>query len=113
SGTLLVGLLPPADGPRPGASVDEMRALVAGGVVFRIAVATPLGRWQPIGELTLDEVLPADAGDVDFDPLQYTGGGLTPAPAWLQTVRSEAYRLSRRGRHAPQEPRLEPEPDRA
>lgn len=105
--TLLVGLLPP-DEAGPGPSVDAMRRAVAEGTTFRIALATPLRRFAPIGELRLDEVVGPDAGDVDFEPLVNCGGGLHPAPAWLQRIRSEAYLRSRRGRHGPVTPRTRP-----
>lgn len=109
AGTLLVGLLPPDErGPGPG--LDDMQAAVDAGVRFGIAVAAPLGRWERIGELHLQGLVDPAQGDVDFEPILNCGGGLTPAPAWLQTVRSEAYRWSRRGRHAPSAPRREVEP---
>ena len=94
-GLFLIGLLPPPErGPDP--SLDAMRATVAGGVTFRIAVAAPLGRWQAIGTLQLRE---PTSGDVDFDPWN-TGGGLVPA-GWLNRLRREAYRQSRIARGRP------------
>jgi hypothetical protein len=94
-GPFLIGLLPPPErGPDP--SRAAMRAAVAAGVTFRIAVAHPLGRWQPIGTLALREPIP---GDEDFDPW-HTGGGLVPA-GWLNRLRREAYRQSRIARGRP------------
>ena len=76
-----------------------MRAAIGAGVAFAIAVAAPLGRWQPIGVLQLRDPLPPDAPDVDFDPWN-TGGGLVPA-TWLNRIRREAYRQSRLARGRP------------
>jgi hypothetical protein len=78
-----------------------MRAAVDGGVAFGIAVAGPFGRWSRVGTLRLHDPIPSSAGDVDFDPWN-TGGGLTPA-TWLNRIRREAYRQSRRGRGRPAE----------
>lgn len=108
-GVVLIGLLPP-DARGPGPSLQEMRDAVTAGVRFGIAVAVPLGRWQRIGELELRGLVDPRRGDVDFEPFVNCGGGLEPAPSWLQSVRSEAYRWSRRGRGAPTSPRLEPGP---
>jgi hypothetical protein len=109
AGTLLLGLRPP-DEDGPGPSVDAMRDRVAAGVDYALTVAGPLGHFEPVGTLHLEGLLDPAEGDVDFDPF-ITGGGLEPAPAWLQTVRSEAYRWSRRGRRAPETPRMRPAPD--
>jgi hypothetical protein len=107
NGSLLIGLLPPQD-PPPSPSLHDLRDRISRGVVFGIAVAEPFGRWQRIGELRLDHVLDDADGDVDFEPVQNTGGNLAPAPAWLQRLRSDAYGWSRRGRHAPRDPRKQP-----
>jgi hypothetical protein len=94
----LIGLLPPPDrGPAP--PLIAMRAAVQTGVAFGIAVAGPLGRWKPVGTLELHSPISPDAGDVDFDPWN-TGGGLVPA-TWLNRIRREAYRQSRRARGRP------------
>jgi hypothetical protein len=96
----LVGLLPPAQrGPAP--PLAAMRAAVDDGVAFGIALAGPLGRWKRVGTLRLHDPIPAEAGDVDIDPWN-TGGGLVPA-TWLNRIRREAYRQSRRGRGRPAE----------
>lgn len=106
-GALLIGLLPPAErGPDP--SLDGLRERVSRGVTFGVAIAEPLGRWQRIGELRLDELTDAAAGDIDFEPVVNTGPSLSPAPAWLQRMRSAAYASSRRGRAAPRRPRVTP-----
>lgn len=106
-GTVLIGLLPPA-GRGPGPSLDELRAAIMHGLDLGIAVAGPLRRWERVGTLRLHGLVDPSAGDVDFDPLTHCGGGLEPAPQWLQAVRSEAYRVSRRGRRAPDTPRVRP-----
>jgi len=100
----LVGLLPPA-ARGPGPSLAAMRAAVTDGVTFGIAVAGPLERWSRVGTLRLRGPIPATAGDVDFDPWN-TGGGLTPV-TWLNRIRREAYRQSRRARGRPAEGALD------
>lgn len=110
AGTLLLGLRPPAvEGPGP--SLDELRDVVRDGVEYALTICGPLGHFEPIGTLRLHGLVDPAEGDIDFDPF-LTGGGLEPALAWLQTVRGEAYRWSRRGRRAPREPRIDPGPDR-
>ena len=107
AGHIVVGLEPPAGTVGPGPSLDAMRrAVAAGEVTFGVGVAGPLERWETIGSLRLHDPLTPQRGDVDFDPT-ICGGGLEPA-TWLNTLRREAYRQSRRGRGAPDEPRLEP-----
>lgn len=97
-GPFLVGLLPPSErGPAP--PLAAMRAAVRRGVDLGIALSTPLGRWSRIGTLRLHEPMPAQIGDVDFDPWN-TGGGLRPA-TWLNRIRREAYRQSRIARGRP------------
>jgi hypothetical protein len=104
AGLFVIGLLPP---PRrgPGPALAAMREAVDHGVSFAIALSSTLGRWERVGMLRLHEPLGPDAGDVDFDPWN-TGGGLTPA-TWLNRLRREAYRQSRRGRGRPAQPSLE------
>ncbi len=99
-GLVVLGLQPPRR-PGPGPSLDAMRAEVARGTSYAIAVAAPLGRWEPVGTLELFSPLGPQAGDVDFDPWN-TGGGLVPA-TWLNRWRRDAYRQSRLGRGAPPE----------
>ena len=98
----LIGLLPPPD-RGPGPPLRAMRATVAAGVAFGVAVCAPLGRWARVGTLSLREPLLATAGDVDFDPWN-SGGGLVPA-TWLNRLRREAYRQSRVARGRPASPR--------
>jgi hypothetical protein len=90
----VIGLLPPRE-RGPGPALGAMRAAVAAGVTFAIALAAPLGRFESVGTLRLDT--PRD-GDTPYDPW-HTGGGLEPA-TWLNRLRREAYAQSRRGRRA-------------
>jgi hypothetical protein len=99
--SFVIGLLPPSR-RGPGPSLGAMRAAIDDGVTFGIAVTGSLGRWTRLGALRLFEPLPPEAGDVDFDPWN-TGGGLVPA-TWLNRLRREAYRQSRRARGRPAEP---------
>jgi hypothetical protein len=94
----LIGLLPPAR-RGPGPPLAAMRATVAAGVAFGIGVSPPLRRWSRVGTLTLSDPIAPAAGDVDFDPWN-TGGGLRPV-TWLNRIRREAYRQSRRARGRP------------
>jgi len=100
AGLVVLGLQPPRRAG-PGPDLDAMRAEVARGTEYGIAVAAPLGRWEHIGTLALFAPLGPEAGDVSFDPWN-TGGGLVPA-TWLNRLRREAYRQSRLGRGAPRE----------
>jgi hypothetical protein len=97
----VIGLLPPSR-RGPGPPLAAMREAIDEGVSFGIALSSSLGRWTRLGTLRLSQALPPDAGDVDFDPWN-TGGGLVPA-TWLNRIRREAYRQSRRGRGRPADP---------
>jgi hypothetical protein len=92
AGAFLLGLLPPRE-HGPGPPLAAMRAAVAAGVEFGIALAPPFGRFARVGALRLGA--PRD-GDAPYDPWR-TGGGLEPA-TWLNRLRREAYAQSRRGR---------------
>lgn len=106
AGLVVVGLQPPRR-RGPGPSLDAMRRSIrSGDVCFEVGVAGPLERWEPVGTLRLHDPLSAARGDADFDPT-ICGGGLEPA-TWLNALRREAYRQSRKGRGAPEQPRLSP-----
>lgn len=106
AGLVVIGLVPPKR-TGPGPSLEAMRrSIAAGDVTFEVAVAGPLERWEPIGTLRLHDPYSPTRGDVDFDPT-ISGGGLEPA-TWLNRLRSEAYRQSRKGRGAPDQPRMLP-----
>jgi hypothetical protein len=92
----VIGLQPPPE-PGPGPPLGAMRAAVAAGTRFSIAVAPSLGRFEAVGTLALHT--PRASGDVPYDPWN-TGGGLEPA-TWLNRLRREAYAQSRRGRGLP------------
>lgn len=104
AGPVVLGWLPPDGGPGP--SVRELRERLsqAGGVTFGVGVAGPLQRFHRIGELRLDRPVDPAQGDLDFDPVRFTGGGLRPVGA-LNRARSSVYRRSRAGRGAPATPR--------
>lgn len=99
AGAFVLGWLPPEDGDTPGPSLDAMRDEVrAGRATFGIGIAgAPLGRFERIGTLTLDALVPGR--DVSFDPITHVGGGLLPVGV-LNALRKPAYRASRIGRGA-------------
>jgi len=88
-----------------GLSLDGVReAISATGVVFDIQQAHGTGPFEPLAELTLTTVIPADQNhDVSFDPTRNTPDGVGLGPVWLTNLRERAYLRSRRGRHAPDE----------
>ncbi len=61
------------------------------------AVATPLGDWTIIGEITLQTILPDNANKtLSFNPWN-TGSDLQPA-GFLNLLRRDTYKASQRGR---------------
>lgn len=63
----------------------------------RVAVAPPLGAWQPVATLLLGDELPDDVQhELRFDPW-HDGGGLRPV-GLLNRVRARAYPASQQGR---------------
>ncbi len=77
------------------------RAAESGLLRFRIVVARPLGAWQHVATLRLDERLPdAEAESLAYDVFANTGGGIAPA-GLLQTLRRSSYRLSQQVRPRP------------
>lgn len=95
----------PVDG---GLTLDALRAAIgAGGVSFDVAQAHGTEPFEPLARLTLDTAIPTDEHhDVSFDPTRNTAPGLALGPEWLTALRERAYRLSRHGRHAPDESAL-------
>ncbi|WP_208113056.1 phosphodiesterase [Actinorugispora endophytica] len=71
---------------------------------FTLLAGAARGGWRPVARLTLDTVLP-EAGRLSFDPVLNRPPGLEMAPRWLAEAREAAYRGSRSGRRAPEEPR--------
>jgi hypothetical protein len=95
--SLIVGALPRPDSPRPGKGHELERltaAAATGTLVFDLAVAEPLGRFQPVAELHIGDPLPPEADALRFNPWN-TGGGLEPAGV-LNRLRDYAYPLSQR-----------------
>ena len=73
-----------------------LRTTASREVRFALAVAEPLGRWQPIAELRLGgRVHGPDAERLRFNPWN-TGGGIRPVGP-LMGLREAAYRESQRG----------------
>ncbi|HTF55183.1 MAG TPA: hypothetical protein VK735_47720 [Pseudonocardia sp.] len=77
---------------RPGRATDRpaRAAAIVGGstVAGQLLLRTP--RW--------------DTGHFSFDPMKHRPPGLRLYPEWLTELRELAYRGSRRGRGAPEEP---------
>jgi hypothetical protein len=59
---------------------------------FRLAVAGPMGRFQPVAELHVGERLPQELDSMHFNPWN-TGGGMEPV-GWLNGARDLAYKMS-------------------
>lgn len=71
-----------------------------GGIVFDIEQASGTGAFEPLAQLTLDGLVPADAAhDVVFDPTIHAPQQVRLAPGWLTDLRRGAYERSREGRH--------------
>ena len=99
----LVGALPDPHGPRPDGK-DELdrlaKAAATGELRFRLAVATPMGRFRPVGEIRIGARLPHELDAIQMNPFN-TGGGLAPA-GFLNRLRDYAYPLSQAGWRARQ-----------
>jgi hypothetical protein len=94
----LVGALPDEDGPRPDGEheLDRLaKAAATGELRFALAVASPMGRFRPVGEIHVGERLPAELDAIQMNPFN-TGGGLEPA-GFLNRLRDYAYPLSQAG----------------
>ena len=96
--SFLIGALPDPDGPRPDGD-DELdrlaKAAATGELRFRLAVASPMGRFRPVGEIRVAERLPHELDAIQMNPFN-TGGGLAPA-GFLNRLRDYAYPLSQAG----------------
>jgi hypothetical protein len=91
----IVGALPQAPLHRPSGETELDRlgaAAASGGVRFRLAVAGPLGHFEPVAELHVRERLDPALDAMRFDPWN-CGGGLEPA-GFLNRLRDYAYPLS-------------------
>ena len=80
-----------------GTDFDRLLAAIADGdASFELAMASPLGRWQPVGGLSLGERVPTfEAERIRFNPWN-TGGGIRPVGP-LMGLRAGAYRGSQAG----------------
>ena len=86
-----------------GLGLDTVAARIGrGGLCIDIEQANGTDDFQPLGRLTLNEVIPTDdpADDVFFDPTLHCAPGVTLLPGWLTDFRRLAYRRSRQGRGA-------------
>lgn len=91
----IVGVLPDARSPRPDGDdeFDRLRAAAAtGDLRFKLAVASIMGRFRPIGEIRIGAPLPASADALRFNPWN-SGAGLEPAGV-LNAMRRYAYPMS-------------------
>ena len=86
-----------------GLTLDAVRSAIdGGGVEFDVQQAHGTGPFEPLAVLTLTASIPTDEQhDVSFDPARNTAPGVELGPQWLTELRERAYRLSRRGRQAP------------
>jgi hypothetical protein len=93
--TFIVGALPqpPPHRPPGDTELDRLGAAAASGDLrFELAVAAPLGRFEPVAELHVRERLDPALDAVRFDPWN-CGGGLEPS-GFLNRLRDYAYPLS-------------------
>lgn len=94
----LVGFSPVPDSPRPaGSTLEERleRAAATGALRFSLVVSPMLGRFKPVGELSIGRRLPDGLEGLHFNPWN-TGGGLEPAGI-LNRLRAYAYPASQEG----------------
>ena len=93
----IVGAVPRSGSPRPAGS-DELdrlaKAAATGRLAFDLAVATPMGRFHPVGELRVGAPLAEGADALRFNPFN-TGGGIEPVGV-LNRLRDYAYPMSQR-----------------
>lgn len=94
----LVGAVPHEDGPRPDGK-DELdrlaKAAATGELRFDLAIASPMGRFRPVGEIRVGERLPDELDAIRMNPFN-TGGGIAPA-GLINRLRDYAYPLSQAG----------------
>lgn len=84
---------------QPGLSLDAVAERIAdGGMVFDIEQAAGTGRFRPLAQLTLHDLI--TGREVSFDPVLNTAPGVQLLPGWLADFRRAAYRRSREGRSA-------------
>jgi hypothetical protein len=86
-------------------SLETVRqAINSGGIAFDVQQAHGTSPFTTLAELTLTAAIPTDSDhDTSFDPARNTAPGVALGPEWLTQLRESAYRLSRRGRDAPDE----------
>lgn len=79
-----------------GLSLDVIARLVAdGGLSVLVEQARGAADFQPLAQLTLDELTPRE---MSFDPIRNDAPGVELMPGWLTDLRRAAYRRSREGR---------------
>lgn len=93
-GALPTGRRPPGGG---GALPQLVQAARTGDLRFQLALASPAGRWAPIGDLEVGRRLPdSESEQLAFTPWN-TGGGIRPSGPFMG-LRRAAYRSSQRAR---------------
>ena len=94
----IVGALPDPHGPRPDGEheLDRLaKAAATGELRFDLAIASPMGRFRPVGEIRIGARLPHELDAIQMNPFN-CGGGLRPA-GFLNRLRDYAYPLSQAG----------------
>jgi len=95
--TFILGALPCASSPRPDGEdqLERLRAAAAtGGLRFELAVARPLGRFQPIGTVEIGAELTEELDAMRFEPGS-AGGGLRPVGV-INGMRRRVYPIAHR-----------------
>jgi hypothetical protein len=94
----VIGVVPHPMSPRPGGD-DEFerlaRAAATGRLRYNLAVTPLLGRFRPVGTLSIGARLPDELDALRFDPWN-SGGGLEPV-GLLNRLRDYAYTMSQAG----------------
>ena len=93
----LDGALPVTSPVGGGTDFDQLhRTADQEQVAFDLAVASPFGRWRPIGRFSLGARVPVDIAErIRFNPWN-TGGGIRPMGPFMG-LRAGAYRGSQEG----------------
>jgi hypothetical protein len=84
---------------KPGVRLDDIEAHISHGEIrFEIDQACGAGKFRVLARLILNQVVPAGADDIAFDPTTHSHPDVTLLPGWMTEFRRTAYQRSRQGR---------------